>query len=251
MSRLMTPREQFVVGFFGVAALIGSATALWLNREPEPLPELEELAAVAIPVTEVHAERRPTPAPEPEPSSIIVSVQGGVNAPGVYSMEANARIQELIRRAGGAAESGILDDINLAAKLIDGSTLTIPQREMPDVEDGVVTLRGKRNTPEVPNPPQYTLSGWASGAISDGGEGPTASPPHASNPVVAADGRIDLNTATAGELEQLPGVGPVLAQSIIEHRSNSPFATVEQLQDVRGIGPKRYETLRELVTVGR
>jgi competence protein ComEA len=65
----------------------------------------------------------------------------------------------------------------------------------------------------------------------------------------AAGGKIDLNTATAAELDALPGVGPVLAQRIVDHRDQEPFTSVDQLDDVPGIGPARAAELAELVTV--
>lgn len=67
---------------------------------------------------------------------------------------------------------------------------------------------------------------------------------------VASDGRIRLNSATAAELDELPGVGPVLAERIVEHRDrNGPFATVEDLLDVPGIGERKLASLRDLVVV--
>ena len=63
-------------------------------------------------------------------------------------------------------------------------------------------------------------------------------------------GKVDLNTADATTLETLPGVGPVTAEAIISHRSQQPFASVEDLLLVKGIGPKTFESLKDLVTVG-
>lgn len=255
MSRLMTPREQLVVGFIGVAVLVGSATAIWLNREPAPEPVTAvEPAAPAVEEAQP-ADPAPSTAPAPapaEPHTIVVSVQGAVASPGVYTMDSDDRVNDLLMRAGGPTASAEMDDINLAARLIDGSTLTIPESSAPIVRDGVVTLR-RTSTEKVPNPPQYTLSGWVEADVASG-EAPAVVPAAdvhvVSKPSPAAGSLVDLNRASVEQLQDLPGIGPVLAQSIVDYRSNAPFTTVEQLQNVRGIGPKRFESLRDLVTVG-
>jgi comEA protein len=79
---------------------------------------------------------------------------------------------------------------------------------------------------------------------------PTQVPVVGARPVQAAEQRIDVNTATAEELEVLPGIGPAKAQAIVEHRAKHPFTAPEDLRDVRGIGDALYERLKEHVTVG-
>lgn len=253
MSRLLTPREQLVIAFIGVAVVVGSVTAVWLNQEDPPpeIPATPDPNVVAEPAT-LAPEIEPAllqPAAPPEPHEIVVSVRGAVHLPGVYTMKSNQRVNDLLNRAGGTTETAQTDDINLAAKLIDGSTLTVPENDSPVVQDGVVTLRRSSNN-VASNPPQYTLSGWAqTDRASDVSLETTPSAlPAAVQPAVD-DSRIDLNHATTEQLEELPGIGPVLAQSIVEYRSNAPFASVDQLQNVRGIGPKRFESLRDLVMV--
>lgn len=254
----MTPREQLVVGFFGLAIIAGSLTAVWLNRAsdaaaPEPGAVEPQPASTALPSKPAAPAAVPAEAAPESPEEIVVSIQGAVQRPGVYSMQADDRVNHLIDRAGGPTHAALMDDINLAARLIDGSTLTIPERDKPVVRDGVVTLRG-RTDERVPNPPQYTLSGWADGAPRSASfstermvESSAETQPAAQPATVG--GRIDLNRATAQQLEELPGIGPVLAQSIVNYRSNVPFTSVEDLQNVRGIGPGRFEAVRDLVTV--
>jgi competence protein ComEA len=83
-----------------------------------------------------------------------------------------------------------------------------------------------------------TLLGSARGAVA------------AANAAVAAGQRVDLNTASADELARLPGIGPAKAQAIIQHRAQKPFTKPEELRDVKGIGDKLYEKLRDQITVG-
>lgn len=248
LSRVMTRKEQAVLLAVAVAVFAGSAALMWsrgsgdnadnspiqLVAPPDPAP--------AVQAPEVHAE---SPAPvsepvqsQPEPRELVVSVQGAVRTPGVYRMAPEDRVQDLIDRGGGALETAVLDDINLAAPLIDGTTLTVPGTV--DRENGIPRL-ARWNTQPVMNPPQYTVSGWSAQAPA-AAHGATGSAPAASG------GLINLNTATADQLETLPGVGPVTAQSIIQHRAARPFQRIEELMDVRGIGPKKFEAVRELVT---
>ena len=177
-----------------------------------------------------------------------VSAAGEVVRPDVYMLPEGARVRDLLEKAGGATERADLSDINLAARLIDGSTLTIPARRQP----------GKRTLPAVyVNPPHYTISGWQPAPQ----ETPAETPPLAGSQVPAAaapaaapgaqkkGGLLDLNSASQDELETLPGIGPKLAAEIIAYRSRAPFASVDDLTNVSGIGPKKLEGVRNLVTV--
>jgi competence protein ComEA len=131
-----------------------------------------------------------------------------------------------------------MTDINLAAYLIDGTTLTIPGE--PEEHAGVI----RRPSAPPPNPAQYTVSGWQAG-----GGGPATD--SASGSRSNGSGGIDLNRASAAELETLPGIGPKLAGEIIRFRDQQPFRSVDDLDLVSGIGPKRLEAVRGLVTVAR
>ena len=97
-------------------------------------------------------------------------------------------------------------------------------------------------------------AGGAGGAAAGGAGGSSAGTADASAGANGAEpgsaGKVDLNTADATTLESLPGVGPVTAEAIISHRSQQPFSSVEDLLLVKGIGPKTFESLKDLVTVG-
>jgi competence protein ComEA len=158
-------------------------------------------------------ERPPAPAPglTPSPAAVIlVDVAGWVRRPGVYEFADGARVIDAVQAAGGARPGAFLQSLNLAALLVDGTQILVPKEGAP--------------------PPAAV-----GGEVVEGG---------------APGGLVNVNAATAAELETLPGVGEVIAQAIVDYRTeNGPFTTVDQLLDVSGIGDATLENIRELVTV--
>jgi len=145
---------------------------------------------------------------------------GAVRAPGIVRVRAGARVVDAIAAAGGATADADLARLNLAAPLSDGARVAVPAvgRPPPALDPGAVS-----GTPA------------ASGAAGASG---------------ATSGPVNINTATAEELDQLPGIGPTTAAAIVSDRgAHGPFASVDDLQRVRGIGPSKLEQLRDLVTV--
>jgi competence protein ComEA len=155
---------------------------------------------------------------------IVVHAAGAVQHPGLYRLSAGTRVADLLDAAGGPTAPADLDRLNLAAPLADGQRLYVPR------------------TGELA-PPAVAAEGGGPTSGSVGGAGGGASP--------SASSPLDLNAATAEQLDTLPGVGPATAAAIVDHRQrNGPFATVDGLLDVRGIGPAKLEAIRDLVTVG-
>jgi competence protein ComEA len=150
-------------------------------------------------------------------TSSIVHVVGAVRRPGVYRLRAGARVQEAIAKAGGASAAADLQGVNLAAKISDAQQVVVPRR-----------------APRA--------SGTAIGVAEATGASPgSAAPP---------SGPVNLNTATAEQLDALDGVGPATVQKILELRvKKGGFGSVDDLGEVPGIGPKRLATLREQVGV--
>jgi competence protein ComEA len=141
---------------------------------------------------------------------VVIDVVGKVRRPGVYRLPDGSRVDDALEAAGGALPGVDLSQLNLARKLGDGEQVAVG------------------------------VSG-AGGAVGPPGTGAASG---------AAPAQIDLNTATAEQLDTLPGVGPVLAQRIVDWRSeHGRFDSVDQLQEVSGIGPSRLADLRSLVTV--
>jgi len=231
LSRLMTRREQFVIGFLGLAIVAGAAALFWSKRaasRPEA-PVVQPKQAVAPVVPKALPEESPSVAPAPR--EIAVSIQGAVAKPGVYRLEEDSRVEDLVSAAGGL-RSADTSDINLAARLVDGTTLTIPKHadafgEAPE---------GVSPPAVVVNPASYTISGQGAAVSAETISG-------------NGGGLININRATQAELETLPGIGPKLAQQIIQHRTAKPFGDATELMDVPGIGPQRFEAVRELITI--
>ncbi len=157
--------------------------------------------------------------PAPAGSTVAVHVAGRVRRPGVVTLRPGARVADALEAVGGAADDADLDRVNLARPLSDGEQVLVPAR----------------GTSGAPGPSDAGGSGSGTG---DAGSG-TGGPAGAQQPV-------NLNTATAAELDILPGVGGVTAGRIIAAR---PFASTADLERVPGIGPRRLETLQPLVTV--
>jgi competence protein ComEA len=208
-----------LVGLVVVVVSLLAGVGLWYSRSlPRPI-EVATTAGSAAPVTE------PSPGPSalagvaasasPSPSSsavvLIVDVTGAVRRPGVFEFQPGDRVIDAVERAGGALEKADLTLLNLAAPLSDGQQILVPK-------EGADTS----GVPSVGTAP---------------GTGTTGA-------------LVNINTADEPTLETLNGVGPVLAAAIIQYRTeHGPFASIDQLDEVSGIGPATLEDLRSQVTV--
>jgi competence protein ComEA len=145
---------------------------------------------------------------------IVVHVAGAVATPGVVELPPGSRVIDAVEAAGGAVADADLDRLNLAAKVADGERVLVQR-----VGDPTSAVAGEAPT---------------------GGSDDTGSAP----------GLVNLNTATQRDLEELPGIGPVLAGAIVDERERrGGFRSVQELRDVEGIGEKRFADLADLVTV--
>ncbi len=153
---------------------------------------------------------------------VTVHVAGAVQRPGVYRLAAGARVNDALRSAGGPRGPADLTAVNLAAKLEDGRQVIVPER-----------------------------AAAIAAASAGGGGGSTVAGAGAGAPGPAAPGTpINLNTATLEQLDTLDGVGPGIAQRILDYREqHGGFSRVEEIGEVPGIGAKRLATLSPLVTV--
>ena len=213
--------KRLVVG--AVALPVAAVVVWWLVQLPTP--PIENFIPTATTSPSISSE---LPSDlllnDSEPLRIAVHVVGAVQQPGVYHLAAGSRGDDAVRLAGGATSQADLKRVNLAAVLVDGQQLWIPRV-------------GERI---VPNTLPITLPNAVSGA----GAPPSAVP---STGVTAL---VDINQATVADLDRLPGIGPSTARAIVDHRTrNGPFASVDDLLAVRGIGPAKLAELRALVRV--
>ncbi|MDN5325686.1 MAG: competence protein ComEA [Moorella sp. (in: firmicutes)] len=156
------------------------------------------------------------------PSTIQVHVAGAVKMPGVYELPAGARVNEAIHLAGLLPEANP-NALNLAAPLNDGQQVIVPRQG----EEARI------------NAPAGTAPGPGTAPGSTAGSSPSRT-----------GGKVNINTAGLAELDSLPGIGPTLAQRILDYRTQKgPFRTIEDLQNVAGIGAKKFADLKELITV--
>ncbi len=221
---LLGPRAA--VGAVLALALVGGAVALRSAAAapsgtvvdlPEPLGSASTSAPASAPdgtgaggVATVGTDGAVSDLPE-----VVVHVVGQIAAPGVVVLPAGSRVADALTAAGGALPDADLSALNLAAVLGDGVQVRVP-------------LPGE--------------------VVADVGSGGVVAPPGAATG--SADGLVDLGTADAAALEELPGIGPVLAERIVQWRSeHGPFASVDDLRQVSGIGPALLDKLRDRVRV--
>jgi competence protein ComEA len=204
----------------GAAVLVAAVLTGWWLLASRPRSVAVSSAPAPLPgATSPVGSAQPSPAPSAASSApastsaapLVVDVAGKVRRPGLYRLPDGARVDDAIKAAGGPLHGVNLISLNLAAKVADGQQI-------------LVGVRGAGAGPV--------------GAVGSPSEGTAGAAP------------VDLNTATLEQLEALPGVGPVLGQNILDWRSaHGSFSSVDQLNDVTGIGAVKFAALRPLVTV--
>lgn len=145
---------------------------------------------------------------------IYVQISGEIKYPGVYEMENGDRVFQLVEKAGGFTENADINSINLSKKLIDGEKVIIFAKNSQNENNTTISQSGTTSSQTKSN-------------------------------------LININTASKEELESLPGIGSTLAQRIIDYReTNGYFQTIEDIKKVSGIGDKKFEAIKNLITVG-
>ncbi len=208
------PGRAGVIALVTVGVLAVLVTVFTLMRDRTP-----PVASANLPAVQMVSSASATPSATEGP--VVVSVVGLVHKPGLVTLTAGARIADALEAAGGPLDGADLVGLNMARRIADGEQIIV----------------GITGPPGAPSPMGSSVS-----------SNTVAAP---AQPDTAPAGTVvDLNTATAEDLDALPGVGPVTAAAIIAWReANGRFGSVDQLGEVDGIGPARLEKLRNLVHV--
>lgn len=206
-------RSQILIPAVLMIAVVAAAwwTVSWLTTSGSPGTE-------AVPTSVPVSSDQPEPPDPPvmsgssvsgvQENETIVHVAGQVRTPGIVRLPASSRVVDAVQAAGGPTDEAQLDLVNLAAPLTDGAQILVPGPE-----------------DSAPSSPGTALA--ATGAVGSTGAA-----------------TVNVNTADAGVLESLPGIGPALAQRIIDHREQfGPFGSLKDLDAVSGIGPAMLERL--------
>jgi competence protein ComEA len=216
-------KARYWIAFIGIRRLISAVVSgvvalvlLWLILRPSEPPLEASIPLATFPVVTTSS----------LPSIVTVHVAGAVKSPGVYRLTTLARVIDAVTAAGGPTSEADLERINLAQLLLDTEQVFIPGRTTRSVAPTIAPRHRPTTTLATPRAPSQQGSSPTSGGL------------------------VDLNTATAAELDALPGVGPVTAKAIVDYRtSKGKFSRTEDLLNVAGIGPAKLAALRDLVTV--
>ncbi|MGC8666994.1 MAG: ComEA family DNA-binding protein [Chthonomonadales bacterium] len=212
--------------FVLLAALVVSLAVMFYRRGHAVEADLD-ITAPPHPATanKIQAKAQPTP-PAPPPAElqpIVVHVAGAVAAPGVYHLPPTARVQDAIAAAGGAKGNADVNMLNLAAPVQDGSRIYVP-------------VAGEASTPNAVAVPGTRIRSRASS--------------RAAKFTIPGKQSLNVNTASADQLQRLPGVGPAMAARIVQYRKEvGPFNDPEQLTEVSGIGPKKFARIKPFVRI--
>ncbi|HUV05561.1 MAG TPA: helix-hairpin-helix domain-containing protein [Armatimonadota bacterium] len=173
-----------------------------------------------------------TDQPAEPPQTVCVHVTGKVSKPGVYDLKPGSRVTDAIKEAGGALPNSDLESINLAEKLTDGQQVYIAPKGQIAPPKVSIVRGGAAASPSA---------GAASESVRSSGPKKLTRP---------GEGTVHINTAGFEELQRLPGIGPAMAQRIVDYRTeHGRFQSIEELDEVRGIGPAKLEKMRPFVTL--
>ena len=262
----LSPRVLLLVAVLALVAVVWGVTQFSAAPRAEqfasPSASAESVQAVGAqqspgtqPGTQSAAQSTAQPGANPSESvqggasgeaTVRVHVAGAVNNPGVYTLPAQGRAVDAIAAASGAAADADLDRVNLAGALSDGVQIYVPHRGETAAPAQIQPNGGTANAGQG-----NAANGAAQNGASQGGTQPQ--PARTLTPAGTAQKGstpVNINTATAEELQTLPRIGPAMAQRIIAWReAHGGFRSVDELDAVPGIGPSMLENLRPLVTV--
>lgn len=209
----MVHRGRFVLVVIAVVGISLVVFIMQSQRSAATSASQNQLVETDLEPNDLFADPIPTAQPEPTPTpGTVVYITGAVPFPDAYTVAPDARIKDVIIVAGGFSEDADREQINLALRVRDQEHIKVPRRgETLPTPEGNAASTTAQNT----------------------------------------SGQININTARADELMQLQGIGPALAQRIIDYRTtNGTFASIDELRKVKGIGSTLFDSIAEHITVG-
>jgi competence protein ComEA len=222
--------------------IASSAQSSTQSSPPASLPARAQTSALSLPPPD-SAPSAATPDTTASAAVVAVHVVGAVRHPGVYRLSQGARNEDALKAAGGPTATANPAGVNLAARVEDGTQLYIPtHREHP--EDHADTTP---TAPPASNLPTTAAGGKKGAKSAHSGSKPAGKTEKLTTP---GQGQINLNTASASELQRIPGIGPAMAERLIAYRQqNGAFHSVEDLLQVSGIGEKKFARIQPFVRV--
>lgn len=210
-----TKREQIVILIFVIVVIVAFGYQLYIKKDIELIKADTKDEGFEITSPEVIGQIDGNSKEENNEGSsrkIIVHIDGEVINPGVIELIEGARIIDAVNIAGGLTRYADEKRINLAKKISDEEKIYIPKigEDISDIENLNVHQDSSKNNDQ---------------------------------------GKVNINTATKGELENLPGIGPVIADRIIEYRQNHKFSSIDDIKKVSGIGDKKFESIKDFIVV--
>ncbi|SFJ10141.1 helix-hairpin-helix domain-containing protein [Thermoflavimicrobium dichotomicum] len=202
-----TPREKKLLIALVIVSVVAIGTLVFADNSDSKTKE-----KTLQPYSPLVTEKKESREAKSKTEKLVVDLKGAVQKPGIYEMQAPARVYQVVEKAGGANEQADLSQVNLAQMLTDGMVIYIPRKgEM------------------VP------VVGQASNGANESG---------------TKSGKININTATIQDLEKLDGLGPSKAEAIVKYREeHGAFRSIDDLTKVPGIGEKTLQKFRDQITV--
>lgn len=216
-TRASPPHGRVVATVAGALACAGLAFVLATSGGSGA--EVVVDGGIALASTGSDAGGITSPALSGTAAEVVVEIVGAVHRPGVFRLAAGSRVADLVAAAGGygprvdTVRAG--QELNLAAALRDGEQVRVPSRDDPSAP-----------------------AGGATGGVGD-----------STDPGTPATGPLDLNTATAEQLDELPGIGPVTVEKILAAREEAPFTSIDELRTRGILGEKTFERIRASIAV--
>lgn len=202
-------KQKLAIGIVGVLIIVGVGVYIYWANKAEEEYDFNNFYANTEP-------------DKKKENTIMVHITGEVKNAGIIELPEESRIADAIEQAGGVTEEADLDQVNLAFVLSDGQKIYIPNKKEREAneEKAYITAESGNNV-----------------IIKDKVEG-------------GKKQKVNINEAKQEELEELPGIGPSIAKKIIEYREqNGKFTSIDELQEVKGIGEAKFENIKEYITV--